>query len=366
MRKTTRITCIFLALFTLLVLAGTYPAAKTEKGYVMKEWCSQMRELGIVPIFPPREDVQVGDIYVYPYDPSDSEIEKLVGSNYSPIGMSPRWAQLEELSREVSIEYAKRIEFAKCNNTSPGLPTPYHAASDASSSLPSINRLRLVAFPEFMSVTFSEGQLSALIPVEAITAALGVGWSDEKSITVKIPSAESYAVNACAIFDHLLDPLYNGCKLKNQYSTGLPFINNWYANYLSPSQQKNKSTDSLWVIVITEIFYTRSVEVSIENKKTRGLFARTPNTGDTSTSLAQQAEDAIKRADTLNKMLSQGIGNIPGGSIRYVTASDSKVSMRREWAYPVAIGYRGMVFQVDKFGFVENAMVSAHDNPSIR
>src|SRR5688500_5484548 len=51
-------------------LAGCRPKPGThDPGYVAKEWSMTMREFGIVPVFPPREDVQVGDVYAMPLPP---------------------------------------------------------------------------------------------------------------------------------------------------------------------------------------------------------------------------------------------------------------------------------------------------------
>lgn len=62
-----------------------------------------------------------------------------------------------------------------------------------------INRLRLVGFPEFSSTTFSQGDLSALIPIEAFNLGLNASSADASRVTVKVPAAESYAVPISAL-----------------------------------------------------------------------------------------------------------------------------------------------------------------------
>lgn len=43
----------------------------------MREWSRALRQMGIVPIYPPWEDdVYVGDLYVYPYNPDAALAEK--------------------------------------------------------------------------------------------------------------------------------------------------------------------------------------------------------------------------------------------------------------------------------------------------
>jgi len=64
---------------------ATSPA---PEGYVAKQWATAFRELQITPIFPPREDVQVGDIYVVPVAPEDEDAV-FEAKGYLPRGMCP-------------------------------------------------------------------------------------------------------------------------------------------------------------------------------------------------------------------------------------------------------------------------------------
>ena len=53
-------------------------------GDVYREWTSRMGELGIYPVFPPREDISVGDAYLLPMHPYNSDLITYVGG----LGMS--------------------------------------------------------------------------------------------------------------------------------------------------------------------------------------------------------------------------------------------------------------------------------------
>ena len=64
-----RIICSLLPLLT-LTACNTSPI---EPGEVKAKWTRNFHQLGIVPIFPPREDVYVGDIYLYENDPDDEK-----------------------------------------------------------------------------------------------------------------------------------------------------------------------------------------------------------------------------------------------------------------------------------------------------
>src|SRR5262245_1431490 len=69
---------LVLALVCLAGLVSGCPKPGThDPGFVAKEWSMTMREFGVVPVFPPREDVQVGDIYVSPAAP-DKDLESRI------------------------------------------------------------------------------------------------------------------------------------------------------------------------------------------------------------------------------------------------------------------------------------------------
>jgi hypothetical protein len=424
---------VLLGLFTVLVLATSGQAAR--KGYVMREWSTNMRELGIVPIFPPREDVQVGDIYVFPYNPESKETDKLFQKGDYRIGMSPRWATIDSIVKLASDEYQKRMSFP-ATTVDPlvvqgGILTqPTSGSNKVFVPDATPNRLRQVAFPEFLSASFSQGNLSALIPIEAINLAFGASWSNSKNVVVKIPAAESYAVSAQEVIRALFsyDPTVKKYKLKSQYGDLLTAFQE------EPVVVKGKTippSDSVWIRVPTEVYYARAMDISVESKKSRGArigaslilppapaSTATPSTGGSTGSggtvtpppvspteekpkklnseappktpepsgnnapssspttppgggttppatpeppsgpvLIDPATAAYARAQTLNTyLMSTGANKTPGGSIQFVSATDSSISLRRTWERPIAIGSRGVVFKINlKDGFATSS-----------
>ncbi|MBL8876119.1 MAG: hypothetical protein JNM86_10025 [Phycisphaerae bacterium] len=125
----------------LLFSAGTSGCA-SDRGYVQRQWSGTFRELGIVPIFPPREDVYVGDVYATAYDPEDIRIQNLMDKKYSAmtqneralrlqIGVSPPLARLN-LNCEAYQTYANTPSWPATTtdyNTILGGPTPESLAA---------------------------------------------------------------------------------------------------------------------------------------------------------------------------------------------------------------------------------------------
>src|SRR5881227_889309 len=51
----------------------------SARGHVYREWSDRMAEMGIFPVFPPREDIVVGDVYALPLHPYDSAAVGYIG-----------------------------------------------------------------------------------------------------------------------------------------------------------------------------------------------------------------------------------------------------------------------------------------------
>lgn len=130
------------ALALLLVLSAGTSGCASDRGYVQRQWSGTFRELGIVPIFPPREDVYVGDVYATSYDPEDIRIQNLMDKKYSAmtqderalrmqIGVSPPLARLN-LNCEAYQTYANTPSWPATNtdyNTTFGGSTPESLAA---------------------------------------------------------------------------------------------------------------------------------------------------------------------------------------------------------------------------------------------
>jgi len=311
-------------------------SAKLPKGYVMREWGLTLRELGIVPIFPPREDVQVGDIYAYPWNPEDED-SLIAGSRR--VAMSPRWATLGLLD-SLKLEYERRPSWPRTPDADSAMldtirNTVWPQATDTGNIFrgnPNPVRLRLVAFPDFSATTFAQGDLSALIPMEAFNLALGVGRSELKSVTVKVPSAESYGIPLMVALRALLKWDSVGSWMHSPYGEGLDLL----------------AGDSLvWVRVITEVYYARALDITVRFEKASGAGA---SSGAPKPPAApDSAVPELGRLRALNQALAgAGAQTVPGASLKILAATQGSVTMRRLYERGIAIGFRGLVLEVDK------------------
>lgn len=358
---------------------GTAP----PRGHVAKEWALTMRELGIVPVFPPREDVQVGDVYARRCNPDNPALIEKRG--FVPIDM---WAASLDVRRVVSSFYEERMSFvdtaeAKAGETakeaSPLVRIPRLDGADANTfATVDRSRLRQVAFPDFASMSIAGGDLSAFVPIQALTAALGVHWQDTHRVDVKIPVAESYGVPADRLGIRVLatspsGPGQSALVFDVEFLRGFRVGRDaWAATEPDLSEAERAAIMAepyLYFDVITEVFYARTIELAITTTSDFGARLNvkpTPLPGSEGAAPepadpgepapAQPAgateggdqRDAFDRAKDLNDRLAKvdSLSSV-GGSFQFIAVSDTNVSMRRTYQRPIAVGFRSVQIAVD-------------------
>lgn len=357
------------AIISATLLTG---CAHTPQGYVAKEWSSTMRELGITPVFPPREDVQVGDVYISPISP-DAEVEAFSQKGFLPLGL---WLTHLDVAKEVTTFYSSRPSFPLTPSDTANFMAslsnnPFASLAQAADTNRNIflggdtNRLRMVGFPTFMSATFNKGDLAAVVPVEAVNLAFGAGFTSARSVTVSVPVAESYGLPADIIWPKIMNA--NGTLMDLTSNIPRSQLNN-LVNMKQVVQQGTNFYAPLRVI--TEVFYTRALDISVASQTTRGFgVAGRPIASDVASTAAGAAAtaaraasnssstnavfispgvtnlnaNAVERAAEMNNSLTQAMSQtVPGGSIKFVAAGDRGVSLRRTYDRPIAIGYHAL------------------------
>jgi hypothetical protein len=195
-----------IALFTLsgvlaagvLVLAAAVAARDVQQvqdpQHVANEWREAMNALGINSVFPPTEDLHVGDIYAV-----DDGLPDDISSK-KPLG------------RTMVIGHAAGTE-ALLKRTYQGIPRfpPSPKAYDGVSPVESeghlfdaggdLKALPIVAFPGVTVSTANATMANALIP--RLRGLLGAQRSASQSMHVRIPQAETYGIYAADAADLL-------------------------------------------------------------------------------------------------------------------------------------------------------------------
>ncbi|MGZ9899800.1 hypothetical protein [Shewanella gaetbuli] len=220
-----------------------------------------------------------------------------------------------------------------------------------------VNRLKLVAFPEFSSTTVSQSDLSALVPAEALS--LNITASSVESVSLKIPAAESYSLSTEAIFNKLfeIDSGTGEIEAKQVLARYLKV-----AEFLQAKSSSKSKGNYFYLRVITEVYYARAFDISIFGNSSFGgslNYAKPPESTTSGETINKNSEDysyfngvidSNAPADS-GKYLSKlkrnlvNTNTVPGGTIQVLNSSESTIGLRRVYDRPIAVGFRGLTIK---------------------
>lgn len=172
-----------------------------KPGGLVNEWADRFREFQIFPVFPPREDLQVGDIYITCALPDPAKEAEMAAAAKKPVPVSQLIATTPGVNEKLAAYYKSRVflpeagtakEAAQAANGDGTLAKiPRREMYDAKAET---NRLRNVSLPELFSVTVSGVDAAALLPTGILLGGLDVSAQDIQSMTISIPSSGSYGL----------------------------------------------------------------------------------------------------------------------------------------------------------------------------
>ncbi len=250
------------------------------------------------------------------------------------------------------------------------------------------NRLRNIGIPEFSTYTLTQGDADALVPTEAINLVLGTAWNDDKILTIRLNSGETYSLGLQKVIGVAIEDTDQGSALKSPYRDNLALL-------------ADPQSDSVWLRILSDVIYVRSIDIIIQSQSAfepdeeasadefvseaeetvEIVEAAEPEKGDSEAGVDADSEEAIAdeedeakgeiiqtvteeildhaldpayaafvRANAINELLIEaGSDDLPGGFLRFVSITDDSVTIRRVWQRGLAVGVRGLTLEVDKF-----------------
>ncbi|MDN7586190.1 hypothetical protein [Burkholderia seminalis] len=325
-----------------IALVGILASGCSTDGEVSRKWSSNMRELGIYPIFPPSADYRVGDIRTLPLCEFDDRKSKYPGIGLLVGSLEP--FLLVPAASGSSVELSQSLAQRNNNHAAlPDYPQPAAGASGVSATYVAAtaprtgsNQLPLaqVAFPGFVNVTAHGGAISALFPVGNFPLPIGTTFSRNASANVNISVADSYAMPASSLLK-----LFEGKKAEILLSQLF---------YGSGAYEGQPCNGKLVVTLINEVFYGRVFDVTLNEEAAMALSgavkravlqsADMPIAAAVATTASgpQATSDAIAAARDAAASAASGIAaNLWSGAA-------SSVTLRRTYQQPIAVGYRGV------------------------
>ncbi|PFH19336.1 hypothetical protein [Burkholderia sp. JKS000303] len=325
-----------------ILLVGIFASGCSTDGEVSRKWSSNMRELGIYPIFPPSADYRVGDVRTLPLCEFDDRKSKYPGIGLLTGSLEP--FLLDTSTSGSGPELSQRLTQRNVNHAAlPDYPQPVAGASGVSATYVAATAPRAgskelplaqVAFPGFVNVTAHGGEISALLPIGNFPLPMGTTFSRNASANVNISVADSYSMPASSLLklfearkaDILLSQLFYG----------------------SDAYEGRPCNGKLVVTLINEVFYGRVFDVTLNEEAAVALSgaakravlhsAELPIAATTATAASgpQATSDAIVAARDAAASAASGIAaNLWSGAA-------TSIALRRTYQQPIAVGYRGV------------------------
>lgn len=314
------------------------PFISAEPGLQVK-WSEALRRQGVQPLFPLREDVQVGDIYASRVPPGE-EARILGERGYVPLDLF--LARLD-LTEDIGRFYATRILFPETRAFTDGGGVVDRSYFEEGGGGRGADRrmMRLVTFPAFATVHVSKNlkdqELFQFLPPEAMAFLQKSGsWKRARSFTVGTTMAESYGLPAEEAYRRFAKAYGEGEELAklvdgSMGTGGLPLGT-------GRKGRSDLSQFNYYVRMITEVYTVRSLDLILRTDLNTGLAdgygGFTPWQG--------------LNLERVNKLLQQNLhASQSGGQLRFVSFGPEGVAMRRVFARPLVMGYRGVVIRVN-------------------
>lgn len=344
-------------LFFLLASCATLGDADIERKYT-----DVVRKLGIVPVYPPREEFQVGDIFAvsFGWNPDTSEVD-IKDSARVWIGDDPRIAEAADNFMN------SRIVFAATNKTEGGQQDDLFESGLSRRSDLRVLSLPVSAFP----VISADAGFTGAIGVARVLQAIGLGGGQRTQVRLDFNDVRSYWVPKTLLDQTVIQlaaakPLAKAASGENLQIEGSenPIITGLkqQENTERASGRKISDVRCTTIQVVTRVYLTRKISYTYYNAAIIAGGIRNAQQGTTISTIpapqritvnvdARNGNEPVTAGsvdDELANMRTQldkiAASNARGSGLNFETWNALGITFSRSYDHPVAIGYEGFSY----------------------
>lgn len=334
-------------------LAGSSPSQLGDgTETVARAWNRTINELDIEPLFPPEEDVYVGDVFVVVTDGEPTDIGRMVKI----------WHV--DMSEDLEQAYSGMPFFEQVVNAqapAPSTTQPVQASTLFRSSVPPRD-LSLVAFPGFTTRHTRSAQSG--VKGGGLLGLFGVGRDNQETVEFQLTSSATYGVPSLMATNRLAElctePLTKDMCRPEVARRELSMV---VGRRASEKNEKGAYTLDVELILVSRVYLTRSI---VQRRSANSVFgmqakmaAQLQTLAEQSALLAQVSSAQVgtgagepaanalhatqeamqKRLSALSHDLSEGL---PGGIVSYAAVDASTIELEQKFDRPLVIGYRAV------------------------
>lgn len=350
-----------------LVIFWTNEPNDLPQENIARQWNSAINQIGIDPVYPPQEDLMVGDVFLVTSD---------VGSKDDPDGAISALGRKSlklwrmDLGRELDALYASSFTFPKTRQrVSEGIIWD-HEAIDVSifSRGGQRKHMPVVVFPEMTVARIRESSARSKFGFAGMGAAFGSTGSSDRTTEIRIRGAESYEipylVAAGALDKFCSDKVFGvyctdeGARRALSSVLGKPV----YELITDPTDEtKETYRIDVEIMIISGVYLTRWIETVDRTEKIFGIDANiaesienaleeieavaiendSPSQGE-EVATSDISKEALKNnLDKIRENISRisAVGPLSGGAL---SANSRGVSVNETLPRPVAIGFKSV------------------------
>ncbi|TKC78947.1 hypothetical protein FAZ69_31400 [Trinickia terrae] len=363
---------------------GRWTHREQRADWIVKQWSEIMHAYNIDPVYPPTEDVHVGDIFgiAEDLDPKSGELPEGGLFASAKIAYVPMTSELMNYYAKVAVfpetgpapsspngVWEQLPAGTECDGT--GCKSNNSKTPNIFSEAGTLVRLPLVALPNFsVSRSFDESAAVSL-PARLMSVVFGETTASNQVESITIRAAETYGVPAGVALGEL-----NSFCSPQKFSS----IDCWQSTISAIlGSLRNKPPTKTAVSIVYRLYLTRSIEYTFDTSSAIGAQAKaiaslenriqensnvTPETskaGPVSPSSSAEApnpgsapNDAKTAANHLAALHAsldaqlKSLGHLaaghtaPGGTFSVGAVSEAGVSLVQTFERPVVIGYRAI------------------------
>jgi len=318
---------------TLLIAGCATHDARTHLESVAKDWCETIRASQVIPVYPLTQDVTVGDVFLV-QTPIANQTKDYQKRGFLALDDFRVRLPYTNFHKVYFDGYWKDV-FGNTPHTMPEFTNVVSGSNATTGSWTSVDAPR-VAFPTYSFQAKSGFGLSAAFPIQGVPVALGFLRSDQVNGSVTITDARTFAGDQQELFSQLKDWADNP-KVKSMLSETV----------------RNIAPTPLYLRVVSRIYAARAMDVSLQKSNSQGANAR----GGTSANLSMATTNGTvseNYSNLLNTLNSQNgalaSATQAGGSVTFVSASDSSVGLSQSFDRLLVVGYLGFDVPVYRGG----------------
>jgi len=306
---------------------------KTELQEVAKRWCLTIRASQVVPVYPLTEDIQPGDVFLV-QTPIPHQV-----SEYTKRGFLPLELHLHRIAPLNYGEfYADSYLKGDYGEDIPHERPKPEASAEENAPRFSLAPLPAAAFPDYTFEAKRGMGTRLAVPISGVPVGLSFLGASTVNGSVTMSDAFTYGLDDAS----LMKSLYEWAEE--------PSVQ------LMLAKTRNTTKSRLYLRVVSRVYLIGRLTVSLQAQGTTSAgadvgaakpanpFVMTKEDAEELKSVAESYKEAI---ETIGGALND---NLPGGSVRFVSANRNAVVMNEKLGRLLVVGYLGFDVEVDRYG----------------